>query len=74
MIRSLAMQSFFGVPMVAFGGFATLALLLTTASISYLSLTRKVKISMKWHPRFAVATIIFAFIHAFFALSIYLGY
>lgn len=74
MIRDLATQQVFGVPAVAIGGFATLGLLLLTASISYLSLTRKVKIDMKWHPRFALATIVMAFIHAFVALSMYWGY
>jgi len=73
-IRDLATQQIMGVPAVAIGGFATLALLLMTASISYLSMTRKLKMSMKWHPRFALATIVMAFLHAFVAMSMYWGY
>jgi hypothetical protein len=74
MIVQIAYSRFFGLPIVAYLGFTTLFLLLSTATIGYLTFKGNTKISFKWHPRLAAATITIAIIHAIFALSAYLRY
>lgn len=74
MIREIALNPVFGVPAVAYGGVIALLLLLFTALISYSNSIGKPVLPFKWHPRFAVLTILVAIVHGFLGLSIFLGY
>jgi len=74
MISSLAYQPVAGLPLVAYLGIATLILLLSTATVGFLNFRGDTRISFKWHPRLAAATISAAIIHAIFALSAYLNF
>jgi hypothetical protein len=74
MISQIAYSQIGGLPVVALFGIATLLLLLSTATIGFLNFRGDTRIPFRWHPRLAGATIVFAIIHVFFALSIYLRY
>jgi hypothetical protein len=74
MIAQIAYHPVLGLPVVAYLGMITFLLLLSTATVGFLNFRGDTKISFKWHPRLAGATILFAIIHAISALSIHLGY
>ena len=64
MIARIAYFVILGQPVVVWLGILTLVCLLITAGIAVLSKRGKIRVSFKWHPRFAVITIILAIIHA----------
>ena len=74
MIHTLALTMFLGLPAVAYGGLLTLLLILFTATIGALNYKGIQVIPFKWHPRLALITIIFALVHGFFGLSIFLNF
>jgi len=74
MIKDLAYLPIFGVPAVAYGGLATLILLLLTAYVGHSIFSGKTKYSIKAHYWLARITILFAVIHAFFASSAFLKF
>jgi hypothetical protein len=74
MIHNLALTIILGMPAVAYGGLITLILMLSTAAIAILNHKGVQTIPLKWHPRLALVTIIFALIHAIFGLSIFLNF
>jgi len=74
MISQLAYSRVGGLPVVALFGLATLLLLLVTATVGFLNFHGNTRISFKWHPRLAGATITLAIIHAILALSVYLRF
>jgi fructose-specific phosphotransferase system IIC component len=74
MIHQIALTTFFGLPLVAYGGILTLLSFLFTASIGYASHHSIKYLPFKWHPRMVAISFIFAIIHGFAALSIFLGY
>jgi hypothetical protein len=71
MIAQFAYSIYFGLPVVAYAGMLTLLLLLTTATLGYLSLHGKIQNGFKYHFFMARTTIVFALIHAILAVSIY---
>ncbi|MDD5489113.1 MAG: hypothetical protein PHP25_00320 [Candidatus Moranbacteria bacterium] len=74
MIAQFAYSIYFGLPVVAYFGMITLLLLLTTATLGYLSLRGKIQKGFKYHFFFARTTIVFALIHAILALSAHLNF
>jgi hypothetical protein len=74
MIAQFAYSMHFGLPIVAYAGMTTLLLLLTTATLGYLSLHGKIQNGFKYHFFFARVTIAFALIHAILASSAYLNF
>jgi hypothetical protein len=74
MIAQIAYHPFFGLPVVAYLGMLTLLLFIFTALVGYTSLKGKPILPFKWHPRLAATALIFALIHAIFALSARLGF
>ena len=71
-IRQIAFYKIFGLPVVAIGGMATLALLLSTAALGYLISEGKINLSINWHKNFVRVTVVVALLHALLALSIVL--
>jgi cytochrome b561 len=74
MISRIAYYQIAGLPLVAYLGALTLFFLIFTALVGYLNFKGNTRIPFKWHPRLAAATIIFAIVHAIFALSAHLGF
>jgi hypothetical protein len=74
MFAQIAYHPFFGLPVVAYLGMLTLLLFIFTASVGYSNFKGKSILPFKWHPRLAVTALIFALIHAIFALSIHIGF
>ncbi|MCX6762897.1 MAG: hypothetical protein NT093_03920 [Candidatus Moranbacteria bacterium] len=75
MLSQIAYHQTLGLPLVAYLGMVTLLLLLFTATVGFLNFKMITNvIPFKWHPRLAALTIIFAIVHAIFALSIHLGF
>lgn len=74
MIQNIALTKMLGLPVVAYGGIFTLLLVIATATVGYLRLKGVTTVPFKVHPQLALATIILALIHAFFGLSLFLGY
>lgn len=64
-----------GIPLVAYGGIATITLLFLTTASAVLNMKMGIHIiPFKWHPRLAYATVIMATLHALLALSVYLNF
>jgi hypothetical protein len=74
MISQIAYYSVGGLPVVAYLGMVTLAMLISTAAVGFLNFGGNTRIPFRWHPRLAAITIALAFIHALFAVSIYLKF
>jgi isoprenylcysteine carboxyl methyltransferase (ICMT) family protein YpbQ len=75
MISSLAHALILGKPLIMYMGIITYLSLIFTATIAVLNLKFAVRaIPFKWHPRFAVLTIILASLHAILGISVYLGF
>lgn len=74
MVHNIALTLFLDKPLVMYGGIFTFLLLLFTAMVGALNFKGILIIPLKWHPRLAVATIIFATIHAIFGLSIFFNF
>lgn len=74
MIHQIALATFFGIPLVAWGGILTLLSFLFTASIGYASHHSIKYLNFKWHPRMVAISFTFAIIHGFAAMSIFVGY
>lgn len=72
LIRQIALYKFLGLPVVAFGGMFTIILLLSTATLGYLISEGKIKLSINWHKNLARVTVVFALVHGFFAMSLFL--
>lgn len=69
MISGVAGISVFGVSILIVLGIVTFLLLLFTATIGLLNFKGIRIIQFKWHPRFAITTLISATIHAILVLS-----
>jgi hypothetical protein len=67
----MATFQIFGLPLVIYGGLATLTAFALTAYIGYTNKSGKGKISFKWHPRMVIVAFVLAFIHAIFAISLF---
>jgi len=74
MFHAFALTTFFGLPLVAYGGLTTLVLVIFTATVGFLNFKGIHTIPFKWHPVLALITITVAIIHGFFGLSIFLNF
>jgi hypothetical protein len=74
MIRDIAYSPIAGLPFVVWLGLTSMALFLAAATIMALNRFTKVRVPVKWHPRFAVTALLIAIIHMILALSAYLQY
>jgi cytochrome b561 len=74
MLRDIAYAPIAGLPLVIWPGLAAMALFIAAATIMALNKFTKVRVPVKWHPRFAAAALIIALIHMILALSGYLQY
>ncbi|MEI6266467.1 MAG: hypothetical protein WCP14_01080 [bacterium] len=73
MIREIATFQILGLPVVVYGGLVTLTAFAFTAYIGYTNKSGKGKIPFKWHSRMVIASFVLALIHAFFAISLFVG-
>ncbi|MBL7052084.1 MAG: hypothetical protein ISS01_03250 [Nanoarchaeota archaeon] len=64
MIRDIAYYTILGKPVVIYLGILTYLSLITTITIIVLNKKGYKTIPFKWHPRFAILTLILATIHA----------
>ena len=74
MIYQIAFQVIFGLPLVAWGGLATLASLLITATLGFLYHTGRAHFRFKWHWIAAITTIILGLVHGTIAMLALLGF
>jgi hypothetical protein len=74
MIHQIALFTILGKPLQMYSGTLTLLLMLFTATVGYLNFKGIAIIPFKWHPRLALATIIFALIHAIMGFSIFFNF
>lgn len=61
MIREIAYYNIFGLPLIVYGGILTFLLLLATATIGWMVMKGKAKLSL--HKILAIIVIIFALFH-----------
>lgn len=74
MVRDIAFTMVFGLPLIMYGGLATLFFLLFTAFVGYMNFHGKTLIPFKWHPRLAAVTITLAILHGLMGLSVLLRF
>ena len=74
MIYQIAFQVFLGLPLVAWGGVATIVSLFTTATLGFLFHTGRAHFKFVWHIRAAVTTLTLAFLHGLLAILALLGF
>lgn len=70
MIAAVAVYMIFGQPLLVYMGMAAFVLFAAAALIGYLNYRGGRAIAFKWHPRVAVAALIFAIIHVIMAFSL----
>jgi len=70
-IQSIAMMPINGLPLVVYGGISTFLLFLLTASIGIAQTKGIHFLSYQWHIRIAVLSLLFASVHALFAMSLF---
>jgi len=75
MINQIALSTIFGLPVVVYGGILTFLAFSFTA---YIGLTNHKHtdhhLPFIWHPTMVIISFLFALIHMFFALSIFMKY
>lgn len=74
MIYQIAFHVFGGLPLVAWGGLATLILLSATATLGFLYHTGRANFRFKWHWIAAIITLILAVSHGSIAILALLGF
>lgn len=74
MINEIATSLLFGKPLIMYGGIFALLLMISTAMVGFLNLKNNQIIPFEWHSRLAIATLLVAFLHAFFGLSIFFNF
>lgn len=74
MIYQIAFRIVLGLPLIAWGGVATLISLLATATLGYLFHTGKAVFPFVWHIRAALTTLAIALIHGSVAMLALLGF
>jgi hypothetical protein len=71
-IRSIALTEIFGKPVVLYGGLLTFMAFLFTGYIAVSNIKwNNHTIPFSWHPKMAIISFIFGFVHGLFALSIF---
>jgi len=70
MIRDIAATTLWGQPLVVYGGILTYLSLLSTFTIGFLNYRGIRVVPFKWHPRFAITTLVIATLHALLGLSL----
>jgi len=71
-ILRFAYTTFLGIPMIAWLGIVTYAVLFLTALLQVLKVRKKIKFSFKAHKTMAFITIVFATIHGLLVMFTYL--
>jgi hypothetical protein len=71
LIRSIAVMTLFGKPLIMYGGILTLGLFLFTAYIAVANSKGNHTIPFSWHSKFALISIGFACMHGLLAMSMY---
>ena len=74
MINQIALTPVFGLQLVAYGGFATYALVIFTALVGYFHYKGKSLIPFSWHSKLAFLTILSGSVHGLMGLSIMMGF
>ena len=74
MIQNIAYTLVLGKPVIMYMGILTYLSLLSTATIGLLNFKGYNYVPLRWHPRFAVTTIILGTIHAIFGLSVFFNF
>jgi len=74
MIYQIAFQNFLGLPLIAWGGLATLVSLLATATIGYLFHSGRAGFPFVWHIRAVIITLTLALLHGSIAMLAVLGF
>ena len=74
MIQNIAYYLLFGKPLIMYMGILTYISLVSTAIIGYLNFHGVHIVPFKWHPRFAITSIILASLHALMGLSVYFNF
>lgn len=70
-IRDISYIYFYGLPVVAYVGIATYALLILTSLVMILNRKRITRFPLKYHSRLGYLTIFFGSVHAVMAISAY---
>jgi len=71
-ILRFAYTTFLGIPMIAWLGIVTYAVLFLTALLKVLKVRKKIKFSFKAHKTMAFITIVFATVHGLLVVFTYL--
>jgi len=71
MFQEISYYVIFGKPLILYLGAVTLILLVITLSLGILFYTGKIHLKFKWHPTFAILTLIFAIIHGTLGMLLY---
>lgn len=71
MFEEITYLPIFGLPLIMYGGIATVLLLIATALVGYLTYTGKAKLPFSWHIWLAATTLVSGLGHATFALLAY---
>jgi hypothetical protein len=70
-LNEITYYPIFGIPLITYGGIATLILLLVTAGMQLSNKKGITKIPFVWHQRLAALTVVSGLFHGIFALLAY---
>ena len=73
MLAPIVFAPFWGLPLIAWGGMFTFLCFIITAIIAYLTVKGIKPISVKWHYRFAILSLILGLFHGLVGLLAFLG-
>lgn len=74
MFNQIAFQIYFGLPLVAWGGLATLVSLLIAATMGYLLHSGRANFPLVWHVRAAIISLMMGVFHGLIAMLAILGF
>ncbi len=74
MLNALALKTFLGFPLIAYGGLITLILLVTTLTLGYLNIRDIREISLKWYEVLVTVTLVVCILHTILGLSIFFNF
>jgi len=72
MFQKLTFHEIYGIPLIVYGGLATLSLFLITALIGYLDLKGRTHVGVRWHSRIALLGVLSGLFHGLLGLLAYL--
>ncbi|MFH1404328.1 MAG: hypothetical protein ABIH11_08680 [Candidatus Altiarchaeota archaeon] len=73
-VGEFAYNEVFGMPVIVWGGIATLLMICATAAIGFLNARGVRRIPFKYHKPAAVLSLILAFMHALLAVGANMGF